>query len=250
MTALLSVALLQMGSPSASASGTCGVEGDVVMILLAGGSSRITSDAGTFQLNGVECGAGSSVTVIASDETDDIVVRATGVPEHDGGPVPVTVTGAEPDDGVEFAARGIAERVRICSWDTSGLAIDVRPITGGDVTFAFRIASDVSAYPVVRLGRGADISGSTSCTSGQPTMQHVVYGEGGNDRLTGTTGRQVLNGGRGADTLAGGRGSDYLTGGPGIDTVDGGPGRDTCLCMPPDVITSIEVFDTEDEDDA
>lgn len=47
-----------------------------------------------------------------------------------------------------------------------------------------------------------------------------VFGEQGNDRLTGAAGN---------DELVGGPGRDTLIGGPGTDSFDGGGGRDTCV---------------------
>jgi hypothetical protein len=47
-----------------------------------------------------------------------------------------------------------------------------------------------------------------------------VFGEQGNDRLSGAGG---------GDALSGGPGRDTLVGGPGTDSFDGGGGRDTCV---------------------
>jgi Ca2+-binding RTX toxin-like protein len=46
----------------------------------------------------------------------------------------------------------------------------------------------------------------------------VIYGFGGNDRLSGLGGNDSLYGGPGNDTLNGGPGNDLLSGGPGNDT--------------------------------
>jgi len=53
-----------------------------------------------------------------------------------------------------------------------------------------------------------------------------IFGEGGNDTLTGGSGADHLNGGPGNDTLLGKGGFDQLFGGPGDDTLTGGDADD------------------------
>ena len=55
----------------------------------------------------------------------------------------------------------------------------------------------------------------------------VIYGERGNDAVTGGALDDKLYGGRGDDALHGGDGNDLLSGGDGDDTLDGGAGSDT-----------------------
>lgn len=57
----------------------------------------------------------------------------------------------------------------------------------------------------------------------------VVCGLGGNDTLSGLAGNDVLIGGAGNDRLSGGSGNDRLTGDAGNDSLTGGGGRDTLL---------------------
>jgi Ca2+-binding RTX toxin-like protein len=54
----------------------------------------------------------------------------------------------------------------------------------------------------------------------------TVFGQGGNDTLTGGNGVDRLDGGAGNDKLSGGGGNDTLVGGSGDDTLDGGAGND------------------------
>ncbi|WP_305785874.1 calcium-binding protein [Symbioplanes lichenis] len=93
----------------------------------------------------------------------------------------------------------------------------------------------------VSLGNKNDtLVNKTAVTSG-------VYGQAGNDTLTGGSGGDTFYGGAGNDTLAGGTGGDhlygeagndtlrggsaydYLAGGPGADKIYGGDGGDTVL---------------------
>ena len=54
----------------------------------------------------------------------------------------------------------------------------------------------------------------------------AVFGDGGNDQLTGGADDDRLNGGSGNDSLAGGAGDDVLRGSTGVDVLTGGVGRD------------------------
>ena len=57
--------------------------------------------------------------------------------------------------------------------------------------------------------------------------QYSLYGEAGDDTLTGSAGRDALYGGDGADKLNGGADNDTLAGGAGADNLNGGDGVDT-----------------------
>jgi Ca2+-binding RTX toxin-like protein len=57
----------------------------------------------------------------------------------------------------------------------------------------------------------------------------LIFGEDGNDRLTGGGGWDELHGGVGNDTLNGGGGNDYLYGEEGNDSLSGGAGNDVLL---------------------
>ena len=56
-----------------------------------------------------------------------------------------------------------------------------------------------------------------------------LAGGEGNDILTGGAGRDVLDGGEGDDSITGGNGNDAITGGAGNDTLTGGYGDDTFI---------------------
>jgi Ca2+-binding RTX toxin-like protein len=56
-----------------------------------------------------------------------------------------------------------------------------------------------------------------------------LFGEAGNDILTGGSGADTLNGGPGHDTLFGKGGIDHLLGGADNDTLTGGDGDDQCF---------------------
>ena len=55
----------------------------------------------------------------------------------------------------------------------------------------------------------------------------VVFGEAGDDAISGGAGADRVLGGAGADSVSGGGGGDWLDGGAGADLLDGGEGDDT-----------------------
>jgi Ca2+-binding RTX toxin-like protein len=59
------------------------------------------------------------------------------------------------------------------------------------------------------------------------SLQDVLWGEGGNDKLVSAAGADILDGGDGADRLQAGSGKDSLEGGAGDDLLAGGRGQDT-----------------------
>lgn len=60
--------------------------------------------------------------------------------------------------------------------------------------------------------------GTTGNDSITASQLGILYGFGGDDTLTGSTGADYIFGGDGADTIYGGAGSDQLSGGAGADT--------------------------------
>lgn len=58
-------------------------------------------------------------------------------------------------------------------------------------------------------------------------LADTLFGQGGDDVITGGAGNDILGGRGGADTLFGDFGEDYMIGGDGTDLLDGGQGDDT-----------------------
>jgi hypothetical protein len=73
---------------------------------------------------------------------------------------------------------------------------------------------------IARLGDQNDLAVSRTSRTVQ------LFGEDGNDKLTGASGRDTLDGGNGDDTIAGGSGRDRLLGRSGNDALAGGSGND------------------------
>jgi hypothetical protein len=75
------------------------------------------------------------------------------------------------------------------------------------------------------LGNGNDVF-NVDDTGGIVRRRKVIYGDAGNDSLTGGGTPDVLYGGGGNDTLVGRGGDDVLIGQNGADVLDGGQGDD------------------------
>lgn len=113
----------------------------------------------------------------------------------------------------------------------------------GELEFdAFQFRDRQARDAVVCLGLGNDtvkvLAGSETSTCrflGLPiqltawqynNFELVIYGQGGNDSITGGDGRDQLCGGTGADKLLGRNNINELNGGPGNDDITGGPDID------------------------
>ena len=107
-----------------------------------------------------------------------------------------------------------------------------RPITGGVATITNTVLIEV-------FGRGGSDQLTVDTSGGVLPTAHL-FGEAGNDTLTGGVGADLLVGGSGMDTLIGRGGSDQLYGqadndtfiwnpGDSNDLIEGGSGEDTLM---------------------
>jgi Ca2+-binding RTX toxin-like protein len=120
-------------------------------------------------------------------------------------------------------------------------------ITVNDAGANFSI--DVNGTPYVVPKTGVKIirvmagDGDDSVTVGAAvTVRAELYGDGGNDILTGGSGNDLISGGAGDDVMSGGAGDDYLDGFEGADSFDGGAGFDVAYDLPGGFAS---VFDVE-----
>ena len=87
----------------------------------------------------------------------------------------------------------------------------------------------------IRFGRAVEGGANVDTLSGR-----AVFGQGGNDRVSGTTANDLLHGGRGQDVLTAGAGGDRLYGAEDADrlvagaggTLNGGHGNDVFVFTP------------------
>lgn len=75
------------------------------------------------------------------------------------------------------------------------------------------------------LRGGSEEDGDTGADS--DSLQNVLNGGAGNDKIFGSTGNDILNGGTGNDSIQGGKGGDLINGDGGNDTLQGSTGNDT-----------------------
>ncbi|MEP3440976.1 MAG: Hint domain-containing protein [Sulfitobacter sp.] len=174
----------------------------------------------SFRLQDVDQGGWQDVLTVNAYDADGNMVSVTLTPAGDdtvsgntvtAGP---TSTGAtDPQGSVLVSVAGPVARIEII-YDNAG--------TGGQLLYV----SDVHFEAV-------------------PTDEDTIFGEDGNDNLSGGFGNDLIDGGAdddtidggsgndtliggdGRDVVAGGAGSDDLSGGSGADTLDGGEGNDT-----------------------
>ena len=115
-------------------------------------------------------------------------------------------------------------------------------ITGGSGTDTLDVSDRSDLGLTMDLGAGIyELQGGTNSITGIEIIKATqvddnidtgnlggitVFGNGGDDKLTGGNGIQILWGGAGDDTLSGGAGNDKLYGGVGKDTLEGGAGID------------------------
>lgn len=163
-------------------------------------------------------------------------------------------------DVTAFGISDIATVRRLIGNDASGLFFLIARNNTVEFTRLLGLASpeDLDLSNVVLAPNTA-----TPVIEPGSAFEDDLFGQGGNDdlsggnandRLFGGNGMDSLNGGFGDDLLVGGDGSDTLTGGFGIDTVEGGDGNDLILAsggvtpggghlQPGDVIDGGDQFD-------
>ena len=175
--------------------------GDLSTNLLFGGSDRLFGEGGNDVLEGL---AGN-----------DTLNGGTGNDTLTGGAGNDILEGGADFDQVNYNRQNFTEfEARILSNGSIELrdtSVNINVNQGTDIlTGIERIDFGLGNFYEVVIGTvGNDtLSASPFC---------LIFGDAGNDVLTGGAGNDTLNGGIGNDTLNGGFGSDTLTGGTGVD---------------------------------
>jgi len=104
---------------------------------------------------------------------------------------------------------------------SNGTSVKIPLSLGGTIKTATITIEDVTAPVRPIFGN----SGNNSLTGSD--RNDTVYARAGNDRVDGRRGNDTLLGQAGNDQLLGGRGADYVNGGTGNDILNGGDGNDT-----------------------
>jgi Ca2+-binding RTX toxin-like protein len=122
-------------------------------------------------------------------------------------------------DGVVFHGTDGNDRIQISRREGTGGPEVVAQINGRTIVAGYQGGETVSVF----AGDGND---QVEIDPSVTTWTAELYGEAGNDHLTGGVLGDRLDGGDGNDDLDGGAGDDELIGGRGHDRLDGGAGAD------------------------
>jgi hypothetical protein len=158
--------------------------------------------------------------------TFKVRVADDGVPSlHDTKMVTVTLTGATIVNGdLLVGGTGGNDTIGVNpSKDPSKISVTVNKVVVGN----FSVANVTGKILVHGLSGNDAISVSSKITNAA-----WLFGEAGNDKLTGGSGNDLLVGGDGNDRLAGGAGTNVLIGGAGADRLTGGVGEDLLVGGP------------------
>ena len=79
--------------------------------------------------------------------------------------------------------------------------------------------------------------------TGKGENDNILYGNRGNDDISGGSGDHFIQGDADNDNLEGNDGNDYVQGGSGIDIINGGPGNDTLISSFVTASTTIRDFE-------
>lgn len=113
-----------------------------------------------------------------------------------------------------------------------GMIVDFLPVSGtpGSLQLKGTDQSDILRVTGTRASLLAEVyggQGDDTISLEVVSARGTLYGEEGDDTITGNTGSDKIYGGNGADILNGGAGTDFLYGDAGDDTIYGGLGTDT-----------------------
>ncbi len=151
------------------------------------GNDTLSSGAGNDTLYG---GDGDDVILIGDDHNVDSIFGGSG------------------DDTIRF------------SHATSNQGVTVTMTGDRDGTYDFDGTSGQGNFSNIQNLSGTEYNDSLNASADSKDMD--LYGNGGNDTLTGGSGDNNLYGGADNDTLSGGGGKDTLDGGTGNDVLYGG----------------------------
>ncbi len=174
------------------------------LILGEAGNDRLDGDAGDDVLVG---GAGNDTLI--GDAGRDTLIGGTGDDQIEGGDGNDALTGGDGNDRIDGGNGN----------DTIAGGAGNDSIYGGDGN------DSITGGAGNTLVRGGD--GNDTIIGEYNTLSAELYGDNGNDLITGSDGNDTLNGGNGNDTLNGGQGNDVILGGNGSDILAGGAGDDT-----------------------
>jgi Ca2+-binding RTX toxin-like protein len=180
----------------------------------AGGNDYIDAGAGDDGVGGAE----GNDTLVGGDG-NDLITGGLDNDLIDGGLGADRIRGSEGSDTVTYATR------------TSDVAVDLsddptETADDGEVGEGDFVEADVEN---IIGGAGNDtLLGSTLAPNAPSsyTVNNMIWGGDGNDKIQGLDGNDVLDGGAGNDSIGGNAGRDRIYGGLGNDTIRGHGGND------------------------
>ena len=198
-------------------------------------ANELRGGAGDDQLEG---GAGNDILIgeagdddILGGNGDDVVIWNLGdgddVVEGGAGINVGRLAGSSVDgDIVSLSANGAAI---VVDWNAGADRPEFLGFTrlelslggGNDLATVGSLAATGVASITLFLGEGDDTVDATTTD-----VALLVFGEAGNDEISGGTAVDVLHGGDGNDQIAGGAGDDSITGDAGDDVLEGESGND------------------------
>jgi hypothetical protein len=158
---------------------------------------------------------------------DDDLAQSIGVTVGQNASAQLQITITYTDGEVVTVENVEATQFEELTLDFTGSVLD-NTVTIGQVGLTGLAESTI----IILGGPGNDIfdaSGNTQPIGGEGGVTFVsvhMFGNGGNDTLTGGAGNDLLDGGPGVDMLFGGPGNDTINGGDDSDLVEGGAGAD------------------------
>ncbi len=128
----------------------------------------------------------------------------------------------DPATGILTVTGDDADNVIVVSRTAAGAIV----VNGGAIAISGGTPTVANTTLIRIFGRGGNDQETLNEANGA-LPKAEMYGEDGNDTLTGGSGADLLDGGPGDDTLLGKGGDDVLFGRSGNDTLTGGDGNDT-----------------------
>ena len=195
------IALNAFNSVSVTSSAIRGGQGNDTLALT--GSANVSLVNGNMDDDTITTAAASNSSIFGGQGVDTLNI---------GGATVLTVINGDRDND------------RINLGNVVGSTLNQSTVYGGagndtiTVLAGLATSTDTSIY-------GGD--GNDTLNGAAAVVAVRLYGEAGNDNITGGTVNDVLQGAAGNDTITGGAGADTITGGTGADLLTGGAGADT-----------------------
>ena len=143
-----------------------------------------------------------------------------------------SIVGTSGDDQFRWGAAGANPGLNVNPAEADDHDVDVMVVGGttAALLYAEGGAGDdtITGEPIARDGYVYAYGGPGNdvLTAPAGNVGAILYGDAGNDVITGSAFNDVLRGDAGRDRIAGGAGADNITGGTGRDRITGGAGRD------------------------